>query len=103
MCRIVETTRVLPRQAQDSKIQHRKEFSAASSMNGPQGMLSTSHGEERMPQLVQDAVIDKTTACASRLLLLPLCSLKHDRYQDRLGTSKQKETRAEKSPHTLTY
>jgi hypothetical protein len=59
-----------------------------------------------MPQLVQDAVIDKTTACASRLLLLPRCFdflVKHDRYQDRLGTSKQKETRAEKSPHTLTY
>ena len=70
-------------------------------MNGPQGMLSTSYGEERMPQLVQDAVIDKTTACASRLLL-PLCLqflVKHDRYQDRLGTN-QKEKRAEKSPHT---
>ena len=28
-----------------------------------QGMLSTGYGEERMPQLIQDAVIDKTTAC----------------------------------------
>eukprot|EP01046_Picozoa_sp_COSAG06_P017269 COSAG06_NODE_1167_length_10451_cov_16.691654_7_plen_59_part_00 len=56
-----------------------------------------------MPQLVQDAVIDKTTACAPRLLLLIFvcCSfVKHDHCQDRPGPLKQKEKRAEKSPHT---